>query len=462
MSFGKETDLASGNVRMQLLRLCVPVTIGMLMQNLYAIVDLYWVGRLGPNAIAAVAISGVFFFVFFSIAQIIGVGALALVARSIGQGKPENGVLTIRNSSFASALVGVMLSIAGFVYAREIIVMLGGKGEVILLGEQFFKPFAIGFFFQMMLFPLTAAMRGTGDMRTPMNLMVITNALNFVLDPLLIYGWGPFPKWGVAGAGIATTLSTGIAAGYAYYALAAGKSNLTVRIGKHFRPDWSIIFLVIRIGAPSGVQFGFLSLSIMMLMKAVAGYGMESVAAFGACNRLLSIAFIPMMGIGAAVSAIVGQSLGAGKPHRVIAANRAGIVMAVVGSGIIAAAFALFPDFFMGFFTKSGKVLALSRDFLRISFIHEMFLAVAVIYNSTFSGAGDNISSMIAAVIRSLLLIALGFTLPGMWRLGINGVWLSFPISSFIGMFLVGYMFRLGRWKTHMNKYDDMIDSQGI
>jgi putative MATE family efflux protein len=455
MAFGKENDLTQGSIRRYLFTLGIPVILGMSLQQLYALIDLFWVGRLGPDAIAAVSMGSTLFFVFFSIAQILGQGAMAMVAYDFGRGVRDRAAHTTRNAVFVAALLGIALSAISIVYAKPIMVLLGGRGDVVTLGAQFLRPFGLAFFFQMISFVLWSVLRGAGDMRTPMLIYLLTTVLNMILDPFLIYGIGPFPKLGVAGAGIATLIASFIGAFFLVYIIVTKRALLHVPIVLKFKPDWQCISEIFKIGVPAGIQLAFLSFSVVLIMKAVSEYGMGPVAAIGTSWKLLQFATIPVMGLGAAVSTLVGQNLGAGKPERAMRANSYGIAAGIVIAAIPAAILAAFPDFFMGFFTKSPDVIATSRDILRILSAHQVLVGMIMIYNSTFAGAGDNTPPMISSILRAFIMVGLAYTLPHLTRYGLFSIWFCMPASSIAGVLLLIYIYRLGHWKTRMKRRQD-------
>ncbi|MFA6449152.1 MAG: MATE family efflux transporter [bacterium] len=452
MAFGKEKDLTQGSIKRYIFTLGIPVILGMTLQQLYSLIDLYWVGRLGPDAIASVSLGSTLFFVFFSIAQVLGQGAMAIIAYDYGQGNKTHAAHTTRNALFIAAMLGVVLSAVSVAYARPIMALLGGRGDVVDLGAQFLRPFGLAFFFQMISFVLWNALRGAGDMRSPMIIMFFTTVLNMILDPFLIYGLGPFPKLGVAGAGIATLISTFAGAGYLIFITITGRALLHVPFDIKYRPDWRNISEMLKIGIPAGIQLAFLSFSVMLIMKAVSAYGMGPVAALGTSWKLLQFATIPVMGLGAAVATLVGQNLGAGKPERAMRATSLGITAGIIIAALPAAVLAAFPDFFMGFFTKSKDVISVSHDILRVLSAHQLFVGTIMIYNSAFAGAGDNTPPMISAMLRAVIMVGLAYSLPPLTGYGLFSIWFCMPASSVAGTILLAYFYRLGHWKTRMQK----------
>ncbi len=450
MAFGKEKDLTTGSIRRYTFTLGVPVMLGMGLQQVYALVDLMWVGRLGPDAIAAVSLAGMLFFIFFSFSQMLGAGTLAIVANDYGRGDREHAVHTVRNVMFVASLWGAALSVICLLWAPEVMKLLGGKDEVIALGAAYLEPFGVGFFFQMTGYVLMFAQRGSGDMRTSMMILFVSTILNMVLDPFLIYGWWGFPKLGVAGAGWATLISISIATLYLAFVTISGRTLLHVPFTLRFKPDWRNIAETLKIGVPAGIQFAFISFSVMLVMKAVAWYGMKPVAALGTSWRLLQFATVPVMGLGAAVSTLVGQNLGAGKIERAKEAHKYGVISGAAVAAGPALLIAIFPDFFMSFFTKSPEIIVYCRLILRVLATNQVLIGINIMFNSTFSGAGDNTMPMIAAGLRAVVLVGLAYTLPKLAGMGLLGVWVSMPVGSVISLAMLYHLYRKGRWQTHM------------
>jgi putative MATE family efflux protein len=454
-------DVTGGGIWRHIVTMSLPVMLGMGLQNLYTVVDLFWVGRLGTGAVAAITIAGTLFFFFFSLGQAIGTGSLAIVSRAFGRRNFEHAAHTVRNTLFAGAAVGMVFGCASFFFAEPIIKALGGRGEVVSLGAAYLRPYAFGFAFQIVSLVLGFALRGSGDMKAPTYSMMIATVINIVLDPLMIYGWGPMPAMGVAGAGLATMISTMFSAAYVVIVISSGKSNLRVPLSTDFKPDWSLIKEVFKIGAPSGAQFMLLSFSFMVLIWIVADKGAGPVAAAGIGWRLLHISLVPVIGIGTAVATLVGQNLGVEKVTRATSSVKKGVLASVLCAGVISVMFASFPDFLIGFFSTSSEVISHGRTVMRAMAFNGVALGVVIVLNSAFGGAGDNVPSMIGASVRSVFSVGLAFLLPAVTPFGLSAVWASIPIASFANMLILLYIYRKGAWKTRMKRREEKYCASG-
>jgi len=289
-------------------------------------------------------------------------------------------------------------------------------------------------------------------MKAPTYSMMIATVINIALDPLMIFGWGPIPAMGVAGAGLATMISTMFSAVYVVVVISSGKSNLRVPLSKDFKPDWQLIKEVFKIGAPSGAQFMLLSFSFMVIVWIVADKGAGPVAAAGIGWRLMHMSLAPVIGVGTAVATLVGQNLGVDKVSRATSSVKKGVMASVICAGAIAVTFAAFPDFFIGFFSDSSEVVAHGRQVMRAMAFNGVVLGVVIVLNSAFGGAGDNVPSMIGASVRSFFSVGLAFLLPAVTPFGLSAVWASIPIASFANMLIMLHMYRKGSWKTRMKE----------
>ncbi len=454
-------DVTSGGIWRHIVTMSLPVMLGMGLQNLYTVVDLFWVGRLGMGAVAAITIAGTLFSFFFSLGQAIGTGSLAIVSRAFGRRNFEHAAHTVRNTLFVGAAVGLFFGGASFFFAEPIITALGGSGEVVDLGAAYLRPYAFGFAFQIVSLALGFALRGSGDMKAPTYSLMIATLINIALDPLMIYGWGPIPAMGVAGAGLATMISTLFSAVYVVAVVSTGKSNLHVPLSTGFKPDWPLIKEVFKIGAPSGAQFMLLSFSFMVIIWIVADKGAGPVAAAGIGWRLMHMSLAPVIGIGTAVATLVGQNLGVEKVSRASSSVKKGILASVLCAGVISVTFAAFPDFFIGFFSDSREVVALGREVMRAMAFNGVVLGVVIVLNSAFGGAGDNVPSMIGASVRSFFSVGLAFLLPAVTPFGLTAVWASIPIASFANMLILLRIYRKGSWKTRMKKREEAYCASG-
>ncbi len=439
--------MTSGKISKSVWILAWPMVIGNLLQNLFNIVDMIFVGRLGPNAIAAVAMSGIYMMVVWTFLAGVSMGTGAMVSRFYGAGDEEHTIDVIYQSLFLGVVIAVLLAVLGLFFAEPSLRLLGAAPDVVKLGVPYLKIVFLGSFTLILFFLVGSILRAIGDALTPMKVWSLATILNIILDPLLIFGIGPFPKMGVIGAATATITGQGIGMVISLWILFAGKSFIRVRLsGFHLHFDY--IWRIIRIAIPGSVQGGVRSLAGLILMRIVAAYGTIAVAAYGIGLRVMLIVMMPGWALGSAAATLVGQNLGAGKPER--AEKSAWIsagyyVLFVVVVGIF---FVLFPEPVIRLFNADPKVVATGVRYLRITAITYPFLALGITMGMAQSGAGDTTSPMVVIALAMLgIQIPLAIYLPHLGHLNTDGIWLAIAIALTIQGILMTYFFSRGKWK---------------
>jgi Na+-driven multidrug efflux pump len=220
-----------------------------------------------------------------------------------------------------------------------------------------------------------------------------------------------------------------------------------------FQPSWTVVREALKIGLPSGLHYLILSFSFAVVLKIVAmGYGAEPISAAGIGWRLMHLTVVPVIGFGTAISTLVGQNLGAARPQRAVRATNYGLLAGLTCVGVTGTTVAAFPEPIVGFFIESPQVIGLARDFLRIVLANNLLLSMIITLNCTFAGAGDNMPSMIGAIVRSSMMISIAWTFSQLSGFGLNAIWLSMPVASFANLLVLARFYRKGRWKTRMER----------
>jgi len=440
-------DLTTGKISKNVWILAWPMVIGNLLQNLFNIVDMIFVGRLGPDAIAAVAMSGIYMMVVWTFLAGVSMGTGAMVSRFYGAGDEKQTIDVIYQSLFLGAVIAVLLAFLGLFFAEPSLRLLGAAPAVVRLGVPYLKIVFLGSFTLILFFLVSAILRAIGDALTPMKVWSLATIINIVLDPLLIFGIGPFPKLGVIGAAVATVTGQGIGMVIGFWILFEGKSFIRVRL-KEFHLHFEYIWRIIRIAIPGSVQGGVRSLAGLILMRIVAAYGTIAVAAYGIGLRVMLIVMMPGWALGTAAATLVGQNLGAHKPDRAekSAWTAAGYyILFVVVVGLL---FVIFPEPVIQLFNADPKVVATGIRYLRITAITYPFLALGITMGMSQSGAGDTASPMIVIALSMLgIQIPLALYLPRLDGLGTDGIWLAIAIALTIQGILMTYFFSRGKWK---------------
>ncbi len=443
----KKREPFQGSIVRNVWTLATPMMFGNILQTVFNIVDIIWVGKLGGAAIAAVAMSGTILMVIMTLIIGIATGTIAMVARFTGAGDGKKANEVAMQSLILSFIASSLLAAAGFGLAEGMLKLLGGTPEVVALGTGYLKILLVGGTVMFLLFLAEAILRGAGDALTPMIILIVATLLNAILDPLMIFGKVGFPRLGVNGAALATVLSRGIGVVIAFVVLFRGNSPIHLE-WKNVKVDFGLIWRITRLGVPSSIQMSLRSLMGVVLMAIVAQYGTYAVAAYGVGLRIMMLVLMPAFGLATAAATLVGQSLGAREPERahLSAWTAARFTMLIMGTvGII---FFLFAPSLIGFFSTNPQVVKIGTAYLRITSLGYLFIALGVVLGRSLNGAGDTVSPMVITFISLWgLQIPLALILPGGFHLGVTGVWWAILISTVIHGTITTGWFQRGRWK---------------
>ena len=429
----------------KIVRLAWPVTLAMVLHTSLNIVDMIWVSRLGREAVAAVTLAGLIFWATFALAQVFGTGVQALVARAFGGREFNKASRSLRDGLLLSMGTGVFAAAAISLLARKLLLLLGAEIAVAERGVPYVLTMAVGTVFAMGSFTLVSALRATGDMMTPLKLNALSWIVNLVLDPLLIFGIGPFPQLGICGAGVATATAIFVALAGGLFLVQRPESPLHIRFG--VATSAQALKDLFAVGLPGGFHYVLLSLGQMIMMRIVAGFGTAAVAAAGIGTRVTQISFVATMGLGTAVATMVGQYLGAGKlqsaERTVTMACRATFVLAAA----ISLAYAFFPTAFLTPFKVGPEVIAVGIVYFRISSLTLIFVMITITITRAFQGAGDTVWPTAVAALRLALFLALVALARWMTNLDPAMVWLVMGLSAVAQTLVVLWIFSLGTWK---------------
>lgn len=412
----------------------------MLMFTLYLMVDLYFVGRLGPDAVAAVSISSNAFFVILGLSFVLGIGGMALIAQAFGRGDYEEAAKVYKQSIILTILVGIVATLMGLFIARPYIAFFGGAGDSLERGVEYFQIFSISFFFVLLLHVIGSCYRGMGDTKTPMIIMVLSTILNIILDPLLIFGLLGFPRLGVRGAAIASLLSQLIALAIYIYMILIRGQHLKIKGPWHL--DLNIIKRSLSIGLPSGLTYFLLALNMLITYRVVSVFGTPALASIGIGFRILQAIYMPVVAVTSAMAAMVGQNYGAGKQPRITATLWTvwAISCGIMISGTILCR--AFPDVLIGIFSKDKSVIHYGVIYLTIMSLGTVIVGTIMTMSAVFQGFGKTYPVFIAALLDNLLFASLVFTLPGLFGWGIESVWWIKLITAGIEMLLIAEWLR--------------------
>lgn len=447
MPVNMRKDLTQGNIVRNIWTLATPMMFGNILQTAFNIVDMIWVGRLGSSAIAAVAMSGSILMIIMTMIIGIATGTAAMVSRFIGAKDNERANDVAMQSLILSAVASSLLAIVGFGLAEEMLKLLGAKPEVVLLGTGYLRILLVGGVVMFLLFLAGAILRGAGDALTPMIILGVATVVNGILDPLMIFGHGGFPRMGVNGAALATVLARGVGVVIAFCVLFRGSSHIHLRL-RNLKVNFNLIWRITKIGIPSSVQMSLRSLMGVILMAIVARYGTYAVAAYGVGLRIMMLVFMPAFGLAAAAATLVGQNLGAQKEERAHYSAWAATRFTMLIMGAVGILFFLFAGNLIRVFNASPQVVEIGTRYLKITSFGYLFSALGVVLGRALNGAGDTVSPMVITFISLWCLqIPLALILPGSFRLGVSGVWWAALAASIIHGIMMAGWFQRGGWK---------------
>jgi len=437
------------SLRGRIINLALPALIEQTLMTLVSMADMIMVGRLGPWAITSVGLSNQPMFVAMSVFISINVGATALVARFIGAKQPEEASRVARQSLVLATSMGVVLAIAGFFFARDILLWMGAEPDVVGPGTGYLKTVSLGLVFMAATISLSAVLRGAGDTKTPMTVNIVANLVNVAGNWLLIFGHLGFPRLEVTGAAVATSVSRGVACVLIFAKVFRGHAVIKMSRHDSFRPDFSMIKRIFRVGIPAAMEQLVMRSGQMTFARIVSSFGTVVYAAHQVALNIEGLSFTPGMAFQIASTSLVGRSLGAKEPDKAERygweAVRIGVVFAVVAGLVF---------FFLGryvslLYTNDPVVETLSAAALKIIAVAQPFMITTFVLSGGLRGAGDTKWTLyitmagiwgVRVVAAYLFAIKLG--------MGLQGAWIGMALDMTARAVLVVLRFRAGHWKS--------------
>jgi len=445
---GTHEDFTKGSIGRAIFLLSVPMVLEMTMESIFAVVDIYFVSRLGPEAVATVGVTEAMVTIIYAVAVGFCMGTTALVARRIGEKKPEEAALTAVQAILVGLIASVPAAFAGIFFATDLLVAMGMDRTVAEANSLFTAVLLGGNAVILLLFIINAVFRSAGDATAAMRVLWLANGINIVLDPCLIFGWGPFPELGIAGAAIATTIGRGVGVLFQLRILLRPGGRVRVT-GKEMRIVPSLIWKLVRVSLGGIGQFIICTSSWIGLMRIMAVFGSTSLAGYTIAVRIIVFAILPSWGMANAAATLVGQNLGAGKPDRAEKSVWLSAVANMIFLGIIAVVFILYSEFFIRLFTDEAAVVAIGADCLRILSYGYLVYALGMVIVQAFNGAGDTVTpSVINFFCFWLFELPLAYVLALPLGLDEHGVFWSIVIAEATMGIVAAIVFRKGRWKS--------------
>lgn len=429
-------DLTQGSVTKHLLHMSAFMAVSMVVQTLYLLADLFWVGRLGKEAIAAVGVAGNLTMIVLALTQMLGVGTTALISQAAGRKDQAHAELVFNQSCMMSILIALALGLVGFLSMNAYANSLSADTTTAALARSYLLWFLPAMLLQFPLVSMSSALRATGIVQAPVIFQVISVVLNMVLAPFLIFGIGPWPKLGVTGAALATFISILVADLLVIWYFEKKYRYLRFRFPL-FKPQIKIWNAMLRIGVPAGAEFVLLFFYILIVYFIIRNFGPAAQAGFGVGARIMQALFLPVVALSFAVSPVVGQNFGGRQADRVRHSIKSGLLLAAGVMLVLAVFTEIFPRTMIRFFSKDAAVIQFGSDYLRIVAFN--FVAAGLVFTSSsmFQGLGNTIPPLLSSASR-LILFALpalllsqkpGFDIKIVWYLSVGSQLLQAGIN---------------------------------
>lgn len=434
-------DFTQGSLRKAIFLLAVPMILEMCMESVFAVVDIFFVSKLGPHAAATVGLTESFLTLIYSAAIGLSMGATAMVARRVGEKNPEGAAHAGAQAMLLALGISLLISITGIFFAEKILYLMGGDGEVIRMGTNYTRIMLCGNIVIIMLFLINGIFRGAGDAAIAMRSLWLANICNIILCPLFIHFYG------LTGAAIATTTGRGIGVVYQVYHLFKGKGIIKIRL-RHFLPDKLILKSIGNIATTATLQFLIGSASWIAMARIIATYGSDAIAGYTIAIRLLIFFIMPAWGLSNAAATLVGQNLGAQQPERAEASVWKTARYNAIFMACVSLLFVTFAEFFVGLLTSDPSILKTGVSALRIISIGYIFFGVGMVMINAFNGAGDSRTpTLINLFWFWVFQIPLGYLLAYYGKLGTTGVFLAILVTETCITITSVILFKRGKWK---------------
>ncbi len=444
---GSEQDFTEAPLGRAILLLSVPMVLEMVMESIFAVVDVFFVSRLGADAIATVGLTESMLSILYAMAMGLSIGAMAMIARRTGEKDAEGAARIAVQAIGLGILVSIPIAVVGVLFAPQMLKLMGGSPWVVEHGYRYTQLMLGSNGIILLLFLINAIFRGAGDAAVAMRVLWIANSLNILLCPCLVLGLGPFPELGVMGAALATTIGRGVGVLYQLYRLFWRGGRLKVR-REHVRLEPATLLAMVRLSGSGMLQMLVSTTSWVFLVRIVAVFGSAAVAGYTIAMRIVLFAILPAFGMSNAAATLVGQNLGAQRPERAEQAVwRTGFYNMVFlgGLGLL---FLLFAEPLIATFTQEAEVARNAVRCLRVVSAGFLFYAYGMVVTQAFNGAGDTLTPMVLNLVCFWVVeLPVAYVLSGPLGMGPTGAFLSVTIAFSLVAVLGAAVFRRGRWK---------------
>src|SRR5213078_3142551 len=427
---GSHQDFTAGNLNRAILLLAIPMVLEMVLESLFAVVDVFWVGRLGADAIATVGLTESLLSLVMAIGFGLSLSTTAMVARRIGEKDPAGAAVAGVQAIVIGLAIAALIGVPCLYYAPDLLRLMGASSQVVAVGSGYARIALGGSAAIMLLFLNNAIFRGAGDAAVAMRLLWVSNLINLVLDPCLIFGWGPFPKLGVTGAALATFTGRSIGVAYQFYRLMHGTERIRILV-RQVRVNWNVLLRLVRVSLTGILQFAIAHTSWIGLVRIVSVFGSAAVAGYTIAIRVLIFVILPSWGLSNAAATLVGQNLGAKQPQRAESSVWRTGFYNMVFLGTIGVIFIVFAEPIVRLFTHDPQVVPLAANCLRIISYGNIGYAYGMVMLQAFNGAGDTITPTVVNFFGFWLLeIPLAWFLAIPMRMQAKGAYFSIVVAE--------------------------------
>ncbi|GAB4239691.1 MAG: MATE family efflux transporter [Ekhidna sp.] len=445
---GEETEFTTGSINRAIVLLSIPMIAEMVMESLFAVVDVFFVSQVSVNAVATVGLTESVLMIIYSIAVGLSMAVTAIVARRVG----EKNYLKANNAAFQAIVlaifVGVILGVPGFIFAEDILRLMGGDQGLISEGVGYTKIMYAGNLSIILIFLINAIFRGAGNASIAMRSLWIANGLNIILDPIFIFGFGSIPAFGVEGAAIATTTGRSIGVVYQVFHLLNGKS--IIKIGwENVVLKWKVIKEMLVVSTGGVFQFLVESASWIFLVRVIANFGAEALAGYTIAFRIIVFTLLPSWGMANAAATLVGQNLGAGHPDRAETSAWRTALWNTIFLVVVAIVFFIFANPILDIFGAEEAVRDIGIEALRIICFGYIFFAYGMVIGQAFNGSGDTFTPLIISLIVFWAIqIPMAYLLAITYDWGPTGVFFCIAFCHSLYAVIAIALFKRGKWKT--------------
>jgi len=444
---GSHQDFTAGSLNRAILLLAIPMVLEMVLESLFAVVDVFWVGRLGADAVATVGLTESLLSLVFAVGLGLSLSTTAMVARRIGEKDPPGAAVAGVQAIALGLAISAIMGVPCFFYAPQLLRLMGASPQIVAVGSGYARIALGGSGAIMMLFLNNAIFRGAGDAAIAMRLLWVSNIINLVLDPCLIFGWGPFPKLGVTGAALATFTGRSIGVLYQFYRLLRGSERIRI-LRQQIRLNFSVLWRLLRVSLTGILQFAIAHVGWIGLIRIVSIFGSAALAGYTIAIRIIIFVILPSWGLSNAAATLVGQNLGAKQPDRAEKSVwRTGFynMLFLGGIGVV---FIFFAEPIVRLFTQDSAVVPYAASCLRILSFGNVAWAYGMVMLQAFNGAGDTITPTLVNFVGFWLLeIPLAYFLAIAVGMHSKGVFLSIVIAEAFIASVSMILFKRGRWK---------------